>query len=434
MPTADARPSRIPDSLRALRHPPFRLFFTGQLISLIGTWMQSVAQGWLMHRLTGSALMLGVLSFAQFAPVLPLALWAGVIADRSDKRRLLMWTQGLLLVQAVVLAVVVSLGIVRPWMVVALAGVYGMVNTFDLPARQSFVIELTGREDLPNGIALNSAAFNAARILGPAVAGVLVATVGEAGCFWWNALSFVAVLASLVLMRGPHGRGRAPAAAVSPQARAAGSMREGIAYAWSTTGIRQLLVLLAVCAGLGFQFNLLLPVYAREVLHAGAQTYGWLFSAFGAGSLVAALRMAVTRERWTLRRNLQLGLTLGGLGLAGFAWSRWFPAMALFAALAGFGLILYVSSTNTLIQLTVEDRYRGRVMSLYTLFFIGTSPFGSLFAGAVAERWGAPVATSLCALVLFGGAVWVSGRLREIAAREAAAAAREPLPEPEATA
>jgi MFS family permease len=213
-------------------------------------------------------------------------------------------------------------------------------------------------------------------------------------------------------------------------------MREGVAYAWRTTSIRQLLMLLAVCAGLGFQFNVLLPVYARDLLHAGAEVYGWLFSAFGAGSLVAALRMAVTRERWTLRRNLLLGLVLGGAGLAGFAWARWFPAMLACAAIAGFGLILYVSSTNTLIQLTVEDRYRGRVMSLYTLFFIGTSPLGALIAGTVAQHYGAPVATSLCALVLFGGALWVSVRLREIAAREAAereAAALEPVPEPDAT-
>jgi MFS family permease len=210
-------------------------------------------------------------------------------------------------------------------------------------------------------------------------------------------------------------------------------MREGLAYAWSTPTIRQLLVLLAVCAGIGFQYNVLLPVYARDVLHAGARTYGWLFSAFGAGSLVAALRMAVTRERWALRRNLLLGLSLGGAGLAGFAWSRWFPGMAACAALAGFGLILYVSSTNTLIQLTVADRYRGRVMSLYTLFFVGTSPFGALFAGAVAQRFGAPVATSACAVVLLGGALWVSVRLREIAAREAREAAeRASVPEPEA--
>src|ERR1051326_1952732 len=176
----------------------------------------------------------------------------------------------------------------------------------------------------------------------------------------------------------------------------------------------------SICAGIGFQYNVLLPVYARDVLHADARTYGWLFSAFGVGSLVAALRMAVTRERWALRRHLLLGLAAGGIGLAGFAWARWLPGMGLCAALAGFGLILYVSSTNTLIQLTVEDRYRGRVMSLYTLFFVGTSPFGALLAGAVAQRWGAPVATSVCALLLLAGAGWVSVRLREVAAREAA--------------
>ena len=429
----------LAEAFRALRHRDFRLFFTGQLISLIGTWMQAVAQGWLMHRLTSSALMLGLLSFAQFAPVLPLALWAGVIADRSDRRTMLLWTQALLLAQAVALASVVSTGVVKPWMVLALAVVYGMVNTFDLPARQSFVIEMTGKEDLPNGIALNSAAFNAARILGPAVAGALVATLGEAWCFWLNALSFVAVIVSLAMMRGRREATATAASAVVTQRAVAppagaSTMREGLAYAWSTPTIRQLLVLLAVCAGVGFQYNVLLPVYARDVLHAGARTYGLLFSAFGAGSLVAALRMAVTRERWALRRNLLLGLTLGGIGLAGFAWLHWLAGMAAFAALAGFDLILYVSSTNTLIQLTVEDRYRGRVMSLYTLFFVGTSPFGALFAGAVAQRFGAPVATSVCAIVLLGGAMWVSVRLREIAAREAREAAeRASVPEPEAT-
>jgi MFS family permease len=213
-------------------------------------------------------------------------------------------------------------------------------------------------------------------------------------------------------------------------------MREGIAYAWQTTSIRNLLLLLAVCAGLGFQFNVLLPVYARDVMNAGAETYGLLFSAFGAGSLVAALRMTLARERWTLRWNLLIGLVIGAAGLVGFAWWRWFPGMMACAALAGFGLILYVSSTNTLIQLTVEDRYRGRVMSLYTLFFIGTSPLGALLAGGIAERWGAPMATTVCAVALVGGATWVIVRLREIAAREAAAkeaAEREPVPEPEAT-
>jgi MFS family permease len=456
-PTATAPRPALADAFRALHHRNFRLFFVGQFVSLIGTWMQSVGQGWLMHRLTSSPLMLGLLSFAQFAPVLPLALWAGVIVDRSERRNMLLWTQSLLLAQAVALAIVVSAGIVRPWMVIALASVYGVINTFDLPARQSFVVDMTGKDDLPNGIALNSAAFNAARILGPAVAGVLVATAGEAGCFWLNSLSFVAVIVSLVMMRTSGtrrgGAGSAPATGARPvtelapeqqaggagRARArvppplslstAATMREGLAYAWATPTIRQLLVLLAICAGLGFQYNVLLPVYARDVLHSGARTYGWLFSAFGAGSLVASLRMAVTRERWALRRHLLFGLVTSGLGLAGFAWARWLPLMMACAALAGFGLILYVSSTNTLIQLTVEDRFRGRVMSLYTLFFVGTSPFGALLAGGVAQRFGAPVATSVCALFLLGGALWVSMRLRAIAAREASAPPSVPEPE-----
>ena len=322
---------------------------------------------------------------------------------------------------------------VRPWMVIVLAVVYGLANTFDLPARQSIIVEMTGREDLPNGIALNSAAFNMARIAGPAVAGVMLAAVGEAGCFWLNALSYVAVLVSLALM---HGGTTATVTATASGVRARTTMREGFAYAWGSRSIRHLLVLLAVCAGFGFQYNVLLPVYARDVLKASADVYGWLFSAFGAGSLVAAVRMAVTRERWSLRRHLLIGLISAGVGLGGFAWTRWLPGMMGFAALAGFGLILYVSSTNTLIQLTVEDRYRGRVMALYTLFFVGTSPFGSLLAGAVAQRWGAPIATSICAVVLLGGALWVSFRLREVAAREAAerAAAEREVPEPESPA
>jgi MFS family permease len=427
-----ARPP-LHDGLRAFRHRDFRLYFTGQLISLVGTWMQSVAQGWLMHRLTESAFMLGLLSFAQFAPVIPLALWAGVVVDHVSKRRLLLGTQTLFLLQAAALAWIVSAHVVQPWMVIVLAVAYGIANTFDLPARQSIIVEMTGKEDLPNGIALNSAAFNMARILGPAVAGLMLATLGEAGCFWLNAVSYVAVLVCLAMMRG------APAAAAATAAAGGRrmTMREGFAYAWGNRSIRHLLVLLAVISGLGFQFSVLLPVYTRDVLKASADVYGWLFSAFGAGSLVAAARMAVTRERWALRRHLLIGLATAGVGLAGFAWARWLPAMLGFAALAGFGLILYVSSSNTLIQLTVEDRYRGRVMSLYTLFFIGTAPFGSLFAGAVAERWGAPIATSLCAIVVLGGAVWVCFRLREVAAREAAereAAGRERVPEPESPA
>ena len=402
---------------RSLTHRNFRLFWLGQIVSLIGTWMQSVAQGWLMHRLTGSAFMLGFLGFAQFLPVLLLSLWAGVVADRMDKRRLIFITQSLMLVQSAILATLVSTGIVKPWMVVGLAFFFGIVNAFDLPARQSFLVEMVGKEDLPNAIALNSAAFNSARVLGPAVAGVTMAAAGEGVCFWANAVSFLAVL--LVLAR----MDLAPTVAEhEPGKSALATLREGVGYALGTPQLRNLLLLLGVTTGLGFQYMVLLPVYAREILHTNESGYGLMVSAFGLGSLLSALVMTRRQDRWGLRRNLLVGLGSAALGMGGFAWSRAFPLTLVAGFLAGFGLILYVASTNTLLQLTTEDRFRGRIMSLYTFMFIGTAPIGSLMAGGIAQRWGAPVSTSVSAVVLLGGAVWVSYRLRVLAAREAAQA------------
>jgi MFS family permease len=409
-------------SFRALRHRDFRRYWTGQLVSLVGTWMQSVAQGWLMHRLTDSPFMLGMLGFAQFLPVLLFSLGAGVVVDRMDRRRLLQWTQSLAMAQAVLLAVLAGSGWVQPWMVLALAFAFGTINAFDLPARQSLVVDLVGREDLANGIALNAAAFNAARIVGPAVAGVLVAWVGEVGCFAINALSYLAVLAGLARMRFPEHR---PEVSGSAWER----LREGLDYAWRTRAIRHLLVLLAIMGGFGFQYMVLLPVYARTILHAGAGEYGLMVSAFGLGSLLAAARMTQRLSRWDLRRHLLLGLVVAGLGQAGFAWSRALPLTLVMGFLSGFGLILYISSTNTLVQMTTDDAFRGRVMSLYTFGFVGMAPFGALLAGSLAQRYGAPVATSVCALLLLAGALWVSVRLRELAAREAApAGGGEPEP------
>lgn len=398
---------------RSLRHRNFRLYWFGQLVSLVGTWMQSVAQGWLMHRLTDSPLMLGLLGFAQFLPVMLFSLWAGAIVDRVDKRRLLLLTQTLALVQATVLALLSTLGIVQPWMVLVLACMFGTITAFDLPGRQSFLIELVGRDDLSNGIALNSAAFNSARILGPAVAGLLLAAIGESGCFWINALSYVAVIVGLARID------LAPRGEASGDARTIGStLGEGVRYALGIGSIRNLLVLLGLTAGLGFQYTVLLPVYARTIYHAGPQIYGLMVSAFGLGSLVAAARMTMRLTRWNLRHHLLVGLATGGLGMLGFAWSRWLPFALASGFLAGFGLILYISSTNTLLQMTTEDRFRGRVMSFYTLMFVGTAPIGSLAAGAIAQRFGAPWATCVCALVLLGGALWVSLRLRVLAAEE----------------
>ena len=420
MPNAPLREA-LASRFRALRHRNFRLYWSGQLVSLIGTWMQSVAQGWLMHRLTRSAFMLGLLGFVQFLPVLFLSLWAGVVADRMDKRRLLLITQSCALVQAATLAAVVSSGVVRPWMVLALAFGFGIFNAFDLPARQSFLVEMVGKEDLSNGIALNSSAFNTARVLGPAIAGILVATIGEGGCFWINALSYVAVIASLSRIELP--------ARLAVTGRTLSTLAEGVRYAMSTRPIRNLLLLLGFTAGLGFQYMVLLPVYARDILHAGPQAYGLMVSAFGVGSLLSAGWMTRRLDRWDLRRNLLVGLTSAGVGMAVFAWSRALPLTLAMGFLAGFGLILYVASANTLLQLTTEDRFRGRIMSLYTLFFIGTAPIGSLASGSIAQRFGAPVSTSFSALVLLGGALWVAYRLRVLAAREAAQPTLPVMPE-----
>jgi MFS family permease len=411
----------VETTFRALRHRNFRLYWTGQVVSLVGTWMQSVAQGWLMHRLTSSAFMLGLLGFMQFLPVLLLSLWAGVIVDSMNKRKLLLATQSAFLLQAVVLATVVSTGVVAPWMVLVLAFVFGTISAVDLPTRQSFVVELAGRDDLSNAIALNSTAFNMARIVGPAIAGILLATVGEAGCFWINAVSYLAVIGSVWRMDVVS----RPAIRFHVR-RALGTMKEGVRYAMSVRSVRNLLTLLGLTAGLGFQYMILLPVYVRDILKTDARAYGLLVSAFGLGSLVSAVWMTRVQDRWALRRNLFLGLFIAAIGLGTFAWSRALPLSLAMGFFTGLGLILYVATTNTLIQISTEDHYRGRVMSLYTLMFVGTAPIGALVSGSIAQRFGAPVATSVSAVVLLGGALWMLRRLRVLALREGAPAGPAP--------
>jgi MFS family permease len=409
----------VADRFRALRHRNFRLFWSGQLVSLIGTWMQSVGQGWLMHRLTESAWMLGLLAFFQFLPVTALSLWAGVVADRMDKRRLILITQSLALVQALILAILTASGAIQPWMLLALALGFGAISAFDLPARQSFLVEMVGKEDLSNAIALNSAAFNTARVVGPAIAGVLVAVVGEATCFFVNSASYLVVISMLMRMD------LEPPADVGDRIRS--TLGEGLRYVLATGPIRNLLLLLGVMCGLGFQYMTLLPVFAREILRAGPRAYGLMVTAFGLGSLLSALVLTRRQDRWALRRNLLVGLSVAGAAMGVFAWSRWLPLTMVMGLGAGFGLILYVASTNMLLQLTTEDRLRGRVMSFYTFMFIGTAPLGALLAGSIAQQWGAPAATSVCALILLGGALWVSYRLKVLAAREAALRVSTPV-------
>ena len=415
---------RIGGNFRALAYRNFRLFWIAQFISLTGTWMQMMAQGWLMYRLSASPFLLGLLGFSQYVPVLLLALPAGVVADLVNKRRLILITQILMLAQAVALAAVTSAGTVTPWMVLVLAVVLGTVNAFDMPVRQSFIIEMVGKEDLGNAIALSSMAFNGARIVGPALAGIALAAIGEAGCFWLNAVSFVPVLAALAMMTALR------ESRESRDAHPWVHLREGVRYAWRIPAIRNLLLLLAFMSGFGFQYMVLLPVYARDILGSGSEIYGALVSAFGVGSVLGALSLTRRLDRWGLRRNLLLGLGIAAIGMIAFARSTilWLSLAAGFAA--GFGLILYVASTNTLVQITTEDRYRGRVMSLYTLMFLGTSPLGSLAAGAIAQRAGAPAATMISGVILLLGAIWIAYRLRVIAVREAAGEVTVPGPEP----
>ena len=400
----------------ALYSRNFRLYWIGQGISLIGTWMQSVAVGWLVWRLSHSPFLLGLVGVAMTLPILAFSLYAGVLADRFVRRRVILTTQVLAMIQSFTLAALVTFGNPRVEVVLGFVFVSGLINAFDLPARQSFVAETVDRAHLPNAIALHSTIFNSARLLGPAFAGMVLATFGEALCFWINAFSFVAVLVALLRMDLPT------AAPRGDEGSAVARMVEGVRYAWDDVRLRNLLVLLGTAGSLGFQYTVLLPVYAGSILNAGAAGYGALMSAGGIGSLAAALYMTRKQDRAGLRRNLFFGLSAFGLALVAFSQSKIFGLSAAINVVAGFGMILYAASTNTLIQLTVKEEFRGRVMSLYTLMFIGTAPVGSFLLGAIAEHFGTPTATLASGLACAVGATWVFLRLRTLAQREAAEA------------
>jgi MFS family permease len=397
----------------ALRHRNYRLFWSGQALSVVGTWMQSVALYWLMYRLTASPFLLGLTGVALSLPILCFSLVGGVIADRVDRRRLVRTTQALNLVQAVGLAAYVSFAHPVPAVLLALALANGVINAFDFPARQSFLSELVPVADLPNAIALNSMVFNGARLIGPAVAGVVLMRAGEAPCFWLNAVSYVPLLWNLGRIRlEPRPRG--------PHDPVLATLLDGVRYAYRTPRIRHLLVLIGLAGTLGFQYAVLMPVFADALLKAGARGYGLLMSAAGLGAVLGTLTLTGLRGRAALGGALFLGLTAFGAGLVAFSYSRalWLSLGVSFVV--GFGMILFAATSNTLLQITVLDEFRGRVMSLFTLMLIGTAPFGSFVMGAVAERLGAPVAVRLAGVACLLGALWLANRRRVAARREAA--------------
>ena len=374
----------VPAPLRALANRDFRLFWLGQLVSLIGTWMQSVGQAWLVLQLTSSAFLLGLLTALQFTPMLCFAIFAGAFADRLPKRRLLLTTQSLLGVQALTLSILVWTGHVRYWHVAILATLLGAVNTVDMPARQSFVADMVGREALMNAVALNSSVFNAARVVGPAVAGLLVARWGVATAFLVNAISFVAVIFALLLVRTEgRPRERAPS-------RVRDDIREGIVYALRTPRIAFVLAMLFPVSLFVFNFNVLVPLLARDVLHEGAHGFGVLMAALGAGSLTAALGVAVFgRTRPRLRVLVMAALT-ATMATFMMTFVRQFYVAGLVLFVIGGAGIMFMTTANTTLQITAPDSMRSRMMSLYLLVFAGVTPFGSVLMGTVAQHFGVP--------------------------------------------
>jgi MFS family permease len=387
----------LPTGLRALAHRDFRLLWFGQLVSLIGTWMQSVGQAWLVLDLTNSPLLLGLLGTLQYGPMLLFAFVAGALADRVRKRRLVLVTQSVLMLQAFALAALAWTGHVQYWHVAVLAALYGFATTLDMPARQSYVTDLVGKGDLVSAIALNSAAFNTARVVGPAVAGLLIARYGVAFAFVINGLSFVAVILALAAMRT---EGRA-----GP--RTGSTMLEDIAeaarYAAATPVVALLLGLLCATSLFVINYNTLVPLIARDVLHEGAHGFGLLMAALGCGAVVGALTLAVAgASRPPVRLALAGAIVVSATTLA-LGAVQWFWLAAVVLAVTGFAQILFAATCNTLLQVTTPDALRGRIMSLYAFVFVGSTPFGAFLVGAIAEHFGVRTACAVgggCGLVL----------------------------------
>jgi MFS family permease len=380
---------RAGGTFRALKHRNFQLFFGGQIISLVGTWMQTVAQAWLVYRLTGSGALLGVLGFVGQIPIFLLSPLAGLAADRWPRQRVVIATQCSSMLLAFILAALTMTGRIRVWEIIVLATLLGLVNAFDVPARQSFLIEMVGREDLLNAIALNSSMFNGARIAGPAIAGILVAVVGEGWCFLLNGVSYLAVIAGLLMMRIEK------LMQVHDGAAPLEKLREGFRFARHTKPIRALLVLVAIVSFMALPYTVLMPIFAVQILHGGASAYGWLMGAVGLGAMFGALALAMRHELRGLGKVVAYSATAQGASLVLFSASHWYWISCAILAVSGFTMMMQFTATNTLIQAMVPDQLRGRVMSLYSMMFLGMSPIGSLLAGALADHIGAPVTVAI---------------------------------------
>ena len=385
---------------RALRYRNYRLFFSGQIISLIGTWMQQIALSWLVYRLTNSVFLLGIVGFISQLPALFLTPLAGVVADRHNRHRILVATQILLMIQAFILSALVLTNSIVIWHIMVLSIFLGLVNAFDIPIRQAFTVDMVEkREDLGNAIALNSSMVNMARLVGPSIAGILIAVAGEGICFLLNGISYLAVIASLFAMQITPRETKRPATHVLHE------LKEGFRYAFGFMPIRSILLLLATVSLMGVPYQVLMPVFAKDIFHGGPRILGFLMAMSGIGALMGTVYLAMRKSVLGLGKIIARTAALFGLGVIIFSFSRvlWFSMLVILVS--GFGMMVQMASSNTVLQTIVDEDKRGRIMSFYTMAFMGMMPFGSLLAGSLASKIGAPFT------LLIGGICCIIGAL-----------------------
>jgi MFS family permease len=387
--------SGIKNILRSLRHRNYRLFFSGQLISLVGTWMQQIAMSWLVYHLTNSALMLGLITFFSQIPSFFIAPFAGVFCDRWDKHKALIFTQTLAMLQALTIAILTLTGIVQVWHIIILSLSMGLINAFDMPIRQAFVVEMIeDRKDLGNAIALNSSIVNGARLFGPAIAGILVAALGEGVCFLINGVSFIAVIVALLFMKIKKTSAKYENKNIFLE------LREGFKYSFGFAPIRDVLILLAIVSLFGMPYSVLMPVFAKDIFKSGSDILGFLMASTGVGALVGGIFLANRKNSTGFGKIMAISTSIFGGALLFFSFSKNLWVSFAILLFVGFGMITLIASANTFLQTITDDKMRGRVMSYFTMAFIGMSPFGSLISGAVAERIGAPYTVMISGIVI----------------------------------
>ena len=389
-------------AFRALNHKNFRLYFGGQGISVVGTWVQRIALTWLVYRLTNSAFLLGIVGFAGQIPLLIVTPFAGVLADRMDKHKILLYTQTLSMVQAFILALLVLTNTIKVWEIIFLSILLGLIDAADMPTRQSFMVEMVGnnREDLSNAIAINSSMVNAARLIGPAIAGILISLVGEGWCFFLNAVSYTAVIFSLVKMDIDH------KSAPTKKKKTINELKEGLQYAFGFPPIKSILILLALVSFMGTPIRILVPVFVKQFFHGGADLFGFLMGASGLGALTGAAILMNRKSVLGLGKLITYAVIAFGAGLIAFAISHVLFLSVIFMFMTGIGMMIQLAGSNTMLQTIVDNDKRGRVMSLYAMSFRGIAPFGSLLAGAAAGLIGASLTLIIGGFFCLAGAIY----------------------------